>query len=208
MGQHRAGQGARVTQVLRERGIGFDVAVVWPGNRRIENALKLHSATRICPMCTPNPRVPLVIRKVAEAEKQRRARAARSEARRAREAARRAAVVAAARANPYQDGADAAERFIRWQTEAGRTADQIEATHACITGPARERADVATQAQTERFRGYSDRVAAHLALLRSSQAAVEPAPAVSQEAGPGRGLTLQIPSQRLERRPTRRARPR
>src|SRR5260370_10973923 len=47
--KHRAGQGARITEVLKERGIGWDVTAVWPGNRGIENQLKLHSATRICP---------------------------------------------------------------------------------------------------------------------------------------------------------------
>ena len=68
--KHRAGQGARITEVLKERGIGFDVVAVWPGNRQIENALKLHSATRTCPKCTPNPRIPRIIRKAIEAEQQ------------------------------------------------------------------------------------------------------------------------------------------
>jgi hypothetical protein len=59
--KHRRGQGARITQVLKERGIGWDVVAVWPGNRQVENALKLHSATRICPVCTPSPRIPLIV---------------------------------------------------------------------------------------------------------------------------------------------------
>lgn len=183
--QHRAGRGARVTQVLAERGIGFDVVAVWPGNREIENALKLHSATRICPTCTPSPRVPQVIQKAIEADKRRRARDARNEARRARAAQQRAEAVAAARANPYQRGAERAERFLRTQLEAGRTADQIEATHDYITGPFLER-DQVTPAQAEEFRGYADRVAAGLAQLRTIQPgpAQPPAPTSSPAVSP------------------------
>src|SRR5581483_6621717 len=100
--------GARITEVLKERGIAFDVAAVWPGNRQIENALKLHSATRICPECTPSPRMPVILKKAIEAEERRRAREARKEARRAREAQVRADAVAAKRADPYQRGSEMA----------------------------------------------------------------------------------------------------
>jgi hypothetical protein len=167
--KHRQGDGARITEVLKERGIGFDVVAVWPGNRQIENALKLHSATRICPACTPNPRIPLIVSKAIQAEERRQARLARAEALRAREAQQYAETVAAARAkSPYQRGADMAERFVRDQVASGRTAEQIAATHAYVTGPLRERAH--TQAQAETFRGYSEKVTAALARLREDQA--------------------------------------
>jgi predicted GIY-YIG superfamily endonuclease len=155
--KHRAGQGARITQVLRERGIGFDVVAVWPGNRQIENALKLHSATRICPRCTPNPRVPLIIRKAIEAEEQRQARGTQQRS-------------AAKARSAYHRGADLAERFIRDQVLAGRTAEQIAAAHAYITGPGHQRAH-STQAQAETFRGYSEMVTAALTQLREDPAA-------------------------------------
>jgi hypothetical protein len=168
--KHRQGRAARITEVLKERGIGFDVVAVWPGNRQIENALKLHSATRICPQCTPNPRVPLVVRQAIEAEERRQARAARQGAQRTRLARQRAEAVAAARArSPYQRGADMAERFIHDQVAAGRTPEQIAATHAYITSPVRGRAHT-TQAQAETFRGYSEMVTAALARLRKDQA--------------------------------------
>lgn len=165
--KHRAGQGARVTEVLKERGIGFDVAAVWPGNRQIENALKLHSATRICPQCTPDPRVPLIVQRAIAAEKRRQARAARQ----ARQAQQHAEAAAAQRGrSPYQRGADMAERFLRDQVAAGRTAEQIAATHAYITGPWHERVHT-SQAQAETFRGYSELITAELARLREDQAA-------------------------------------
>jgi len=157
--KHRAGQGARITEVLKQRGIGFDVVAVWPGNRQIENALKLHSATRACPVCTPSPRIPRIIRKAVEAEERRQGRAARQE------------VTGPPRArSPYRRGAELAQMFVRAQVAAGRTADQIAGAHAYITGPWRERAQ-ASEAQAETFRGYSDMVAAALARLREDPAA-------------------------------------
>lgn len=159
--KHRAGQGARITEVLKERGIGFDVVAVWPGNRQIENALKLHSATRCCPVCTPSPRIPRIIRKAIEAE----------ELRQGQGAQQAAAATASPRArSPYRRGAELAEMFVRAQVAAGRTADQIAAAHAYITGPWRERAQ-ATPAQAETFRGYSDMVTAALTRLREDPAA-------------------------------------
>lgn len=37
---HRNGSGARLTQVAKERGIGFKVARVWRGGRRTERRIK------------------------------------------------------------------------------------------------------------------------------------------------------------------------
>lgn len=185
--KHRSGQGARVTEVLKERGIGFDVAAVWPGNRQIENALKLHSATRICPQCTPNPRVPLIVRKAIKAEERRQARAARL-ARQAQQHAEAAAGQCAR--SPYQRGADMAEQFMRDQVAAGRTAEQIAATHAYITGPWHERVHT-SQAQAETFRGYAELVTAELARLREDQAtpAQQAKPAPQQDGRPAAEAT-------------------
>jgi hypothetical protein len=51
--EHRAGRGARLTQVALEAGLTFDLARVWPGatksrERRIKSG---GGATRRCPMC-------------------------------------------------------------------------------------------------------------------------------------------------------------
>lgn len=49
---HRAGRGARLTQVAVERGIAFDVVAVWPGDRTYERTLKnLKALNRLCPIC-------------------------------------------------------------------------------------------------------------------------------------------------------------
>lgn len=51
---HRAGQGARLTQVAVERGIGFVVARVWPGGTRaLERQIKRRKhAPDLCPLCS------------------------------------------------------------------------------------------------------------------------------------------------------------
>lgn len=50
---HRAGQGARITQVAVERGITLTVVRTWPGlsrtdERRMKNQ---HHHARLCPVC-------------------------------------------------------------------------------------------------------------------------------------------------------------
>jgi hypothetical protein len=181
--KHRTGQGARITEVLKERGIGFDVVQVWPGSRQIENALKMHSATPLCPVCTPHPRVPRIVQQVIEAEEQRRAREAKRLAGRVARAARTR--------SPYQRGAELAELFLRDQAAAGRTARQIAAMYAYLAGPGCQRAQ-ATPAQAEVFRGYSDMVTAALAQLREDPAvSSEPAhirPSARAAKRPGAGL--------------------
>jgi hypothetical protein len=151
--KHRAGRGARITEVLKERGIGWDVAAVWPGNRGVENQLKLHSATRICPRCTPGAQTPRLVQAVIEAEARRRAREARKAARQIRDTQRHAAAIAKrAVMSPYERGADSAQRWKRQQAQAGRTAEQITATDAYITGPLRDSAR-ANEAAKETSRG-------------------------------------------------------
>lgn len=49
---HATGRGARITQVLRERGIGFIVARVWNGGRALEKKLKGRKKAHVlCPIC-------------------------------------------------------------------------------------------------------------------------------------------------------------
>jgi predicted GIY-YIG superfamily endonuclease len=52
--QHRRGQGARLTQVAKERGIAFRVVRVWEGDRTLERSLKNRkNASLLCPICNP-----------------------------------------------------------------------------------------------------------------------------------------------------------
>jgi hypothetical protein len=52
LGMHRAGKGARLTQIAVERGISFEVVRTWPGTRALERQLKNRKeAPRLCPMC-------------------------------------------------------------------------------------------------------------------------------------------------------------
>ncbi len=49
---HAHGQGARLTQVAKERGLTFIVARTWQGTRSDERRLKRrHNAPRLCPIC-------------------------------------------------------------------------------------------------------------------------------------------------------------
>lgn len=52
---HRSGAGARLTEIAKERGIGFTVVRTWHGTRNDERKLKnRHEAPRMCPCCNPN----------------------------------------------------------------------------------------------------------------------------------------------------------
>jgi predicted GIY-YIG superfamily endonuclease len=54
--QHRAGQAARLTQVVVEAGIGLELVRTWPGGRTLERRLKRqHNSPRLCPICNPLP---------------------------------------------------------------------------------------------------------------------------------------------------------
>lgn len=49
---HADGGGARLTQVARERGIGWQCVRTWKGGRADERKLKdRHDAPRLCPVC-------------------------------------------------------------------------------------------------------------------------------------------------------------
>ena len=107
--------------------------------------------------------------------------------------------------SPYERGADMAQRWIRQQVQAGRTAEQIAATDAYVTGPLRARARTEEAAQ-EKVRGWAEVVAGELARLREKQAAAaqQPEPQAGQmesEPGPFRPAT---PNRRIRyRRPSK-----
>jgi predicted GIY-YIG superfamily endonuclease len=52
LAQHRSGQGARLLEVCRERGITFELARTWRGGRELERRLKAwNNGPRLCPLC-------------------------------------------------------------------------------------------------------------------------------------------------------------
>lgn len=55
LAEHRAGQGARLTQVATERDIDFVLAWVWEGDKKEERKLKNGKrGPRLCPFCKRN----------------------------------------------------------------------------------------------------------------------------------------------------------
>ncbi len=54
---HRKGSGARLMTVIRDAGIGFELARTWPGGRGRERQIKRQGgASRCCPLCGVKPR--------------------------------------------------------------------------------------------------------------------------------------------------------
>ena len=53
LAEHRAGDGARIMQVVREQGITWRLARTWPqGDRTLERRLKRwHKSRQLCPIC-------------------------------------------------------------------------------------------------------------------------------------------------------------
>lgn len=50
--EHRAGRGARLMEVCRERDITWRLVRTWPGGRDVERKLKNRkNAPRLCPVC-------------------------------------------------------------------------------------------------------------------------------------------------------------
>ncbi|MCU0547272.1 MAG: hypothetical protein MUE44_34795 [Oscillatoriaceae cyanobacterium Prado104] len=53
--KHRNGKGSRLCQVAKERGISFELAEVWKGDRALERKLKQNkNSPKICPICYHN----------------------------------------------------------------------------------------------------------------------------------------------------------
>lgn len=86
--------------------------------------------------------------------------------------------------SPYEEGADLAQRWIRQQAQARRTAEQITATDAHITGPLRDRART-NEAAEEAARGR-EAAARFLLIWRDAtaheieQAAAAPQPPITR----------------------------
>ena len=57
LAEHAAGRGARLLAVVREAGIGWQLARLWPGSRARERQIKRQGGhTRHCPLCGVRPR--------------------------------------------------------------------------------------------------------------------------------------------------------
>ena len=57
LAEHEAGRGARLLVVVREAGIGWQVARMWPGSRVRERQIKRQGGhARKCPLCGVKPR--------------------------------------------------------------------------------------------------------------------------------------------------------
>jgi predicted GIY-YIG superfamily endonuclease len=57
LARHRAGNGARLVEVITAAGIGFELARTWPGDRARERQIKSQGgASRCCPLCGITPR--------------------------------------------------------------------------------------------------------------------------------------------------------
>jgi predicted GIY-YIG superfamily endonuclease len=57
LAEHAAGRGARLLAVVREAGIGWQLARLWPGSRARERQIKRQGGlSRCCPLCGVKPR--------------------------------------------------------------------------------------------------------------------------------------------------------
>jgi predicted GIY-YIG superfamily endonuclease len=57
LAEHAAGRGARLLAVVREAGIGWQLARMWPGGRARERQIKRQGGhARHCPLCGVTPR--------------------------------------------------------------------------------------------------------------------------------------------------------
>jgi hypothetical protein len=118
LADHAAGHGARLTQVVKERGIGWRLVRTWPGGRAVERALKdLHAGRQLCPECTAHPRPTRKISAVAEPRETR----------------------PAAPVRPRSFAAERGTRMADFQVGprilAGHSADQVQAAVDYITAP-------------------------------------------------------------------------
>jgi predicted GIY-YIG superfamily endonuclease len=56
LAEHAAGRGARLTQVVRDAGISWQLSRTWPGSRATERDIKDRRNTpAMCPVCSPHP---------------------------------------------------------------------------------------------------------------------------------------------------------
>ena len=59
LARHQAGDGCRLVQVALERGITFELARTWAGDRTLERKLKNQkNGPRLCPICRKQKKEP------------------------------------------------------------------------------------------------------------------------------------------------------
>ena len=161
---HRAGQGARLMEVVKQAGGSFSLARTWPGGRDRERAIKdRHEAPKLCPECSDHPKPVRAGRSAGHSEPEQAAAAPVAEP-----------LPAVPQVDPYTRGTAMAQQFLRTQLTAGRTADQIAATHDYITGPWRAAEHHTAAPSAETYRGYADVIGQQLAQLREAESAPEP----------------------------------
>ena len=150
---HKDGRGARLTQVANEQGIEYYAVQDWPGNRDIENQLKLHSARRLCPECTPSPRVPEVIQKALKREERSKKYYAAKE--KARQKMREVMARTPTQGEKHALGAQAASGYVTGMLGKGMTADQME-----------EKADSLNNGEGHYRQGFDSQINSDLQLAR------------------------------------------
>ncbi len=121
---HKAGRGARLTQVANEKGIDYWPVCNWPGNRDIENQLKLQSAKVYCPECTPNPRVPRIVQQAIKREERSRKYQAAKE--RAQARMREIMSKPATSGEKQRYGAEAASNYVSGMLAKGISSQRIQ----------------------------------------------------------------------------------
>jgi predicted GIY-YIG superfamily endonuclease len=145
---HARGQGARLLAVVRDAGIGWELARTWPGTRTRERQLKNQGgAARRCPLCGVRPRTEP-------------APAAAVPARLARAVAPPPALP---RPSAYERGAALARAMVAALIAAGKSPAQIEAADAAMHAhydPARARPEA-----REWHRGWVNTAAALVAAM-------------------------------------------
>jgi hypothetical protein len=124
LADHKAGRGARLTQVANGLGIDYHIVQDWPGNRDIENQLKLRAPKRLCPECNLDGKTPAIIERALRREARSKAYYRRKEA--AREKMKQLMAKPLTAAEKQRSGGEAASRFVQGQMNNGKDARDIE----------------------------------------------------------------------------------
>ncbi len=159
LADHAAGHGARLTQVVKERGIGWRLVRTWPGGRAVERALKdLHAGRQLCPECTAHPRPTRKITAGAEPQETRQAPPPRP------------------RPSAAERGTRTADFDIGRRIFAGHSADQIQAAVDYMSAPFYDTEHKHTADQIAEHSAFLAQAAELIAMVRAEEApAHEPA---------------------------------
>jgi hypothetical protein len=143
---------AAILRAANERGIDYHIVRDWPGNPHLENQLKLHSAKRYCPECTPDARVPKLVQKFIKREQRSRRYYARKEA-------ALMAIRMPTKAERQRRGAEAAAGIVPAHLAAGTPLQRI-----------RELAENATEGKPADYvEGWDRQINADLAMAKELQ---------------------------------------